>query len=41
MAIAGDAFAGHTVVITGTLANMESKDAGLLAESACGNELAR
>lgn len=37
VAIATDAFAGKTVVITGTLASMERKDAELLVERAGGN----
>ena len=36
-AIAADAFAGQTVVITGTLASMERKEAELLVERAGGN----
>lgn len=37
MTIAADAFVGQTVVITGTLASMERKEAELLVERAGGN----
>ena len=37
VAITADAFDGQTVVITGTLATMERKDAVLLVERAGGN----
>lgn len=37
VAIAADAFAGQTVVITGSLASMERKGAELLVERAGGN----